>query len=106
MPIRTRWSDNRIRSRLQSPPFSLRTLHRDRLVADFEAQHFRGPPMLKPLESLLRSFVELHPEDAARSFESLSLSDRTRVFRSLPPRLATNLMERVDTHVTAPLISE
>ena len=28
---------------------------------------------MKPLESLLRAFVELHPEDAARAFETLGL---------------------------------
>jgi len=59
---------------------------------------------MKPLESLLRVFVELHPEDAARAFESLEAADAERLFRNLPLRVAVALLERLSPHVAAPLV--
>ncbi len=62
--------------------------------------------MARPLESLVRSFVDLHPEDAAGSFEALDASDRARVFKTLPTRIALSLAERISPHILAPLISK
>ena len=61
---------------------------------------------MKPLESLLRSFVELHPEDAARAFETLSMADGVRLLKSLPVNVAANLLMRLSPHVTSPLLKE
>lgn len=59
---------------------------------------------MKPLESLLHSFVELHPEDAARAFESLDTEEATRLFRTLPEDVAGQLAERLTPSVAAPVI--
>lgn len=59
---------------------------------------------MKPLESLLQSFVELHPEDAARAFESLDTQEAGRLFRSLPVEVAADLAERLAPSVAAPLL--
>ena len=59
---------------------------------------------MRPLESLLRIFVELHPEDAARAFETLDVSERVRLFKTLPVRVAVSLLERISPHTAAPLL--
>jgi len=61
---------------------------------------------MKPLENLLRTFVELHPDDAARAFETLVREDRIRLFRASPVRIALTLLERIGPHVAAPLLCE
>lgn len=61
---------------------------------------------MRPLESLLRTFVELHPEDAARAFETLEMRERVRLFKSLPIKVAVSLLERISPHATAPLLEE
>lgn len=61
---------------------------------------------MRPLESLLRTFVELHPEDAARAFDTLELSERLRLFKTLPVRTAVALLERISPHSGAPLLVE
>ena len=58
---------------------------------------------MKPLESLLRVFVELHPEDAARAFETLESAERQRLFKNLPLRVAVPLLDRLSPHVAGPL---
>ena len=60
---------------------------------------------MKPLESLLRSFVELHPDEAARAFEGLELDEKTRLFNSLPKRIASTLMQKISPHSVAPMVS-
>lgn len=60
---------------------------------------------MKPLESLLRSFVELHPEEAARAFENLELDERIRLVGSLPKRIALTLLQRISPHAVAPIIA-
>jgi len=61
---------------------------------------------MKPIETLLKAFVELHPDDAARAFEALPVADRVRVFRSTSDRIALALVERLGSHVSAPLVCE
>ncbi len=61
---------------------------------------------MKPIESLLRTFLELHPEDAARAFETLDPSERARIFKMLPPRVAVTLLERISPHAATPLITK
>ena len=58
---------------------------------------------MKPLESLLHSFVELHPEDAARSIESLDPGEAGRLFGTLPEPVAARLAERLNPHIVAPI---
>ncbi len=57
-------------------------------MADRDPQHNGNGKAMKSLEALLRTFVELHPEDAARAFESLEAGERIRLFKTLPPRIA------------------
>jgi magnesium transporter len=59
---------------------------------------------MKPVESLLRTFVELHPEDAARAVEALPPDDAARLFKNLPTRTALSLVERLQPHVAARLL--
>ena len=61
---------------------------------------------MKPLESLLRVFVELHPEDAARAFETLESAEGQRLFKNLPIRVAVTLLERLAPHVAIPLVAQ
>ncbi|MDA1054451.1 MAG: magnesium transporter [Planctomycetota bacterium] len=61
---------------------------------------------MRPLESLLRTFAELHPEDAARAFETVELAERVRLFKTLPVRVAVSLLERSSPHTSAPLLRE
>lgn len=61
---------------------------------------------MKPLETLLYSFVELHPEDAARAFESLALEEAVRLFRSLPEGVAADLTERLAPHIAGPVFEQ
>ena len=60
---------------------------------------------MKPLESLLQSFVELHPDQASRSFEALDLDERIRLVTTLPTRIALTLMQRISPHSVAPILS-
>ena len=59
---------------------------------------------MKSLETLLRSFIELHPEDAARAFEGLDEGGRLRLFSTLPSRIAVSLLQRISPYVAAPLL--
>lgn len=61
---------------------------------------------MKPLESLLKTFVQLHPEDAARAFENLDSGDRSKLFKSLPSTVATSLIQRLSPHAAAPIVSQ
>ncbi len=61
---------------------------------------------MKPLETLLRTFVELHPEDAARAFETLNPEERNRLFKSMPSRLAAPVLERISPHTAAALMEQ
>lgn len=61
---------------------------------------------MKPLETLLRTFVELHPEEAARAFEALGASEAQRLFKTLPARVAVPLLERLSPHVAGPLLEQ
>ncbi len=61
---------------------------------------------MKPLESMLRVFVELHPEDAARACESLEPADSVRLMDRLPVRVAGELLERLAPHVAGALVEK
>ena len=39
---------------------------------------------MKPLETLLKTFIELHPDKAARAFESLTPADAHKLFGQRP----------------------
>lgn len=62
--------------------------------------------IVKPLESMLRSYVELHPEEAAHAFDHLDLDERVRLIKSLPKRITLTLMQRISPHAVAPIIAE
>ena len=50
---------------------------------------------MKPLESILRRFLDLHPEDAAKAFETLDHGEALKLFKSLPSGMASSLLERL-----------
>jgi len=60
---------------------------------------------MKPLESLVRTFAELHPEDAAHALELLDPADAARLMKHLPVRVAATLLERLSPQVAGPLLS-
>jgi len=59
---------------------------------------------MKPVEILLRAFVELHPEDAARAVEAIDSQDAARFLASLPNPVACELLERLQPHLAAGLL--
>ncbi len=61
---------------------------------------------MKPLESLVRVFVELHPEDAARAFETLDPAQGVRLVKELPDRLAVGLLQRLSAHVAGQVVNQ
>ncbi len=61
---------------------------------------------MKPLESLLEIFIELHPEEAARAFETLDSEDALRLFKTLPVRVAIPLVEQLSPVVATPLLAQ
>jgi len=61
---------------------------------------------MKPLETLLRSFVELHPEEATRAFETLELADAARLFRNLPLHVVSQLLDRLSPEIAVPLLEQ
>jgi magnesium transporter len=61
---------------------------------------------MKPVDALIRAFVELHPEDAARAVESLPPADAARVIKNMPTRTATGLLERLQPHLAAHLLEQ
>lgn len=61
---------------------------------------------MKPHESLLRTFLELHPEDAARAFESLQFTDALSLFKKLPAGVAVTLLEKLSPTVAAALLEK
>jgi magnesium transporter len=60
---------------------------------------------MKSLESLVRTFAELHPEDAAHAFELLDSAESLRLMKSLPVRVAATLLERLSPHTAGPLLA-
>ncbi len=54
--------------------------------------------MTKPLEALVRSFAETHPETAARALERLEGSEAARVLAALPSPVAARVVERLAPH--------
>ena len=61
---------------------------------------------MRPIEVILRTFVELHPDDAARAFETLDPTDAVRLLKSLPAKFASALVERLTPHRAAPLLDQ
>lgn len=61
---------------------------------------------MKPLDSLVRAFVELHPQDAARAFETLKVNEALPLFESLPVKVAASLVERLNPAVAETLLSK
>ncbi len=59
---------------------------------------------MKPADALLRAFIELHPEDAARAIEASDADEAARFFASLPDRVAISLLDRLQPHVAADLL--
>lgn len=61
---------------------------------------------MKPHESILRTFLELHPSDAARAFESLTFDDAFRTFKRLPTSVASQLLDRLSPILASDLLKK
>lgn len=58
---------------------------------------------MNPLDSLFGSFIELHPDDAARALENIDADDARQLADRLPVTQAVELFERMSPHVAAKL---
>jgi magnesium transporter len=56
---------------------------------------------MRSSDALLRAFVERHPEDAARAFETLDFDETVRLFKRLSARQAVALLERITAEAGA-----
>ena len=61
---------------------------------------------MSALESLVRVFVDLHPEDAAHALEGIPQADAVRLFKSLSLRALLPLCERLSPHQVGPILAE
>ena len=59
---------------------------------------------MKSLETMFKLFIELHPDDAARAFESLPPADSQRLIEKLPVHVDVSLCQRLSPQVSAPLL--
>ena len=59
---------------------------------------------MKPHDTLLRAFLELHPEDAARAVEALGSDEASRILKVMPSRAVLALVERLQPHVAAEVL--
>ncbi|HUG66155.1 MAG TPA: magnesium transporter [Pirellulaceae bacterium] len=59
---------------------------------------------MKPIETILRTFIDQHPEDAARAFEALNTDEAARLLKNLPIRVVASLIERLSPHQAASLV--
>ena len=66
----------------------------------------QGIEFMKPLESMLRTFLELHPEDASKAFETLGFAESLRLFKGLPGGVAASLLERLNVSIGVQLIEK
>jgi magnesium transporter len=58
------------------------------------------------MESLVRSFANGHPADAARALESLDANEAARVLKRLPPRLAGRVIERLAPQAAGAILTQ
>ncbi len=59
---------------------------------------------MKPVDVLLRAFVELHPEDAARAIEASNTSEAASLLESMPHKVTIELLERLQPHAAAGIL--
>ncbi len=59
---------------------------------------------MKPIETILRTFIDQHPEDAARAVEALNADEAARLLKNLPIRVVASLVERLSPHQAASLV--
>jgi len=61
---------------------------------------------MKTLESLVRSFVEGHPQDAAKALEELDAPEASKILEKLPSRLQGLLMERLSPQKAGAILEQ
>lgn len=59
---------------------------------------------MKPIESLLSTFLEVHPDEATKAFAALYEEDQLRLFTGLPIELCVSIVERCTPLVSAKLL--
>ena len=59
---------------------------------------------MKTLESLVRRFVEGHPQDAGKAVEELDVAEAAKIIAKLPLRLSSLLLERLDPQKAATIL--
>ena len=57
------------------------------------------------LESVVRAFAELHPQDAARALEAIGSDEAVRLLNRLPTKVAAPLLEGLNPTVAGPLLA-
>lgn len=61
---------------------------------------------MNPTESMISSFVVMHPEEAARAFENLSVDDAARLLKKLSTRDSVALLQRVVPFKLGPILEK
>jgi magnesium transporter len=59
---------------------------------------------MRSLESLIRVFVELHPEEAARALEALDYSESAQILERLPVSIGAQLIQQLSPHLAGPIL--
>ena len=60
---------------------------------------------MKTMESLITSFVEGHPKDAAVNFEKMDVEDAVRILGKIPLRAVGQLLQSLTPHKAAAILS-
>lgn len=60
---------------------------------------------MKPLETLVKSFAESHPESAARALERLDAAEASKVLEGLPAGVVGPVIERLASHSAGAILS-
>jgi len=60
---------------------------------------------MKPIESLVFSYVEGHPKEAAQTFEKMEVSEASKIIEKLPFRSAGILLERLTPQMAGEILS-
>ena len=60
---------------------------------------------MKPIESLVTTYVESHPKEAAQTFERMDVSEAFKIIEKLPFRVAGMLLERLTPQMAGEILS-
>lgn len=61
---------------------------------------------MKSLESIVRIFVDLHPDEAARAFETLPVAEAGRLMQRLPTQTAAGVLARLSPSIVGGVVEQ